>query len=66
MVIHVLWTRANFDIANYFLNDASDPANALKVHKYNADNYSNIMEAMWSQAAMVLVSYRRDFCCIKT
>ncbi|MBN2589596.1 MAG: tetratricopeptide repeat protein [Sedimentisphaerales bacterium] len=45
--------RANFDIGNYFLNDANDAANALKVHKFNADNHPELMEAMWSQAALV-------------
>jgi tetratricopeptide (TPR) repeat protein len=52
--------RANFDIGNFFLNDANDPNNALKVHKYNADNYPKVMEAMWSQAALVWYYVRHD------
>lgn len=52
--------RSNFDIANYYLNDANDAENALKIHKYNADNHSGIMEAMWSQAALVWYYVRHD------
>jgi tetratricopeptide (TPR) repeat protein len=52
--------RANFDIGNYFLNDVNDPENALKIHKYNADNYTSVMEAMWSQAALVWYYVRHD------
>ena len=43
-------------IGNYFL-DANDPDNALKIHAYNADNYSDIMESMWSQAEKLLKRY---------
>jgi tetratricopeptide (TPR) repeat protein len=52
--------RTNFDIGNYYLNTAKDPNNALKVHKYNADHYTNIIEAMWSQAALVWYHVRHD------
>jgi hypothetical protein len=45
--------RANFDIGNYYLNDAKDPAKALQMHQFNADTYPTVMEAMWSQAAIV-------------
>jgi hypothetical protein len=29
--------RANFDIGNYYLNDAKDPAKALQMHQFNAE-----------------------------
>jgi tetratricopeptide (TPR) repeat protein len=45
--------RANFDIGNYYLNDAKNPAKALQTHQFNADTYPTVMEAMWSQAAIV-------------
>ena len=45
--------RTNFDIGNYFLNNANDPENALKVHAYNADHCTDQLESMWSQAAIV-------------
>lgn len=52
--------RANFDIGNYYLNDANDPENALRMHQYNADTYPTVMEAMWSQAAIVWYYVRHN------
>jgi outer membrane protein assembly factor BamD (BamD/ComL family) len=44
--------RANFDIANYFLK-TGDSTSALKLHKYNVENYTQSLESLWSQAAQV-------------
>ena len=50
--------RTNFDIANYFLN-SGDSESALKLHAYNVKNYTDSLESLWSQAAMVW--YADDF-----
>jgi tetratricopeptide (TPR) repeat protein len=44
--------RANFDIANYFLK-AGDSENALSLHEYNVKYYTDSLESLWSQAAIV-------------
>jgi tetratricopeptide (TPR) repeat protein len=44
--------RANFDIANYFLK-TGDSSNGLKLHKFNVESYSESLESLWSQAAIV-------------
>jgi TolA-binding protein len=44
--------RANFDIANYFLK-TGDSSNGLKLHKFNVENYTESVESLWSQAAIV-------------
>jgi tetratricopeptide (TPR) repeat protein len=45
-------TRANFDIANYFLK-TGDSVNGLKLHAYNVKTYTTSLESLWSQAAIV-------------
>ncbi len=44
--------RANFDIANYYLK-TGDAANALLLHEFNVENYTDSLESLWSQAAQV-------------
>jgi TolA-binding protein len=45
-------TRANFDIANYFLK-TGDSVNGLKLHAYNVKTYTSALESLWSEAAIV-------------
>ena len=49
--------RTNFDIANYFLN-SGDSESALKLHAYNVRNYTDSLESLWSQTAIVWYNVR--------
>jgi tetratricopeptide (TPR) repeat protein len=51
--------RTIFNIGNHFLS-AGDSANAIRIHKYNVEHYTDVFESMWSQAALVWYYVRHN------